>query len=350
MAEAVAKPLMHKVMRRAAANLVPLQACLELTYRCNLRCKHCYIDLPLRQQVSGELSAREWCDVFDQLLEAGTLSLLFTGGEIFTRTDFFDIAFEAKRRKFLLWLVTNGTLIDSDVAATVKELRPYWVAISLYGATTGTHEAVTGQTGSFEATVRAIRLLREQGMRVMIQGLVMDSNVREAATISDLAASLGVGVHIGYELVPTKGCALSPQQYEVTYKELEACLPAEQLLQGFPADGPGTCKAGTGVCAISPVGDVFPCLLMPLRVGNVREQTFEELWRTYPSEDLVYLRSIRKEDLAECLDCEIASFCNRCPGVALGETGSLTGRPPSACRHAAIRARLFDEETKEVYV
>lgn len=347
MAESLAKPLMHEVMRRAAANLVPLQACLELTYRCNLRCKHCYIDPPLRQHASDELSAVEWCGVFDQLLEAGTLSLLFTGGEILTRPDFFDIAFEAKRKKFLIWLATNGTLINADVAATVKRLRPHWVAISLYGATAQTHEAVTGQRGSFEATVGAIRLLREQRMRVTIQALLMDSHLWEAAAVQELAASLDVGVHLGYELVPTKGCALSPQQYEATYKELEAYLPAERLLAGFPADGPGTCKAGIGICAISPVGDVFPCLLMPLRVGSVREQTFEELWRTHPCEELRYLRSIRKEDLVECGDCEIASFCNRCPGVALGETGSLTGRPPSACRHAAIRARLFERE--EVY-
>ncbi len=193
----------------------------------------------------------------------------------------------------------------------------------------------------------AIRLLREQGLRVTIQALLMDSNVREAAAITDLAASLCVGVHIGYQLVPTKGCALSPQQYEATFKQIEAYLPSERLLEGFPADGPGTCKAGTGVGAISPVGDVFPCLLMPLRVGSVREQAFEELWRTHPSEELRYLRSIRKEDLTECRDCKIASFCNRCPGVALGETGSLTGRPPSACHHAVIRARHF--ERKEVY-
>jgi radical SAM protein with 4Fe4S-binding SPASM domain len=338
--ESLAKPLMHEVMRRAAANLVPLQACVELTYRCNLRCKHCYIDLPLRQHAADELSAREWCDVFDQLLEAGTLSLLLTGGEILTRPDFFDIAFEAKRKKFQLWLATNGTLIDADVAATMEKLRPYWVAISLYGATVETHEAVTTQSGSFEATVRAIRLLREQGMRVTIQALLMDSNMREGAAISDLAASLGVGIHIGYELVPTKGCALSPQQYEATYKKIEAYVSSEQLLEGFPTDGPGTCKAGRGVCSISPTGDLFPCLLMPLKIGNVRERTFEQLWRGRPSEELKNLRSIRQEDLVECRDCEMASFCSRCPGVALGETGSLTGRPPSACRHAAIRARL----------
>jgi radical SAM protein with 4Fe4S-binding SPASM domain len=340
---------MHEVMRRAAAKLVPLQACLELTYLCNLRCKHCYIDLPLRQRTSDELSVQEWCDILDQLFKAGTLSLLLTGGEIFTRSDLFDIAFEAKRKKFLLLLTTNGTLIDAYVAAKVKKLQPYWVAVSLYGAIAETHEAVTTQSGSFEATVHAIRLLQEQGTRVTIQALLMDSNAQEAAAISELAASLGVSVHISYELAPTKRCALNPQQYEATVKELETYLSSEQIFQGFPADGPGTCQAGKGVCAISPVGDLFPCPLMPLRIGNLRQQSFEELWRTQPAEELVYLRSIRREDLTECRDCEFASFCDRCPGVTLGETGSLTGRSPSACRHAAIRAQLFRQERKEVY-
>jgi len=349
MVEGPARPLMHEVMRRAAANLVPLHASLELTYRCNLRCKHCYIDPYLRQNASEELSTREWCDVLDQLLDAGTLSLLLTGGEILTRPDVFDIGFEAKRRKFLLWLATNGTLINADVAAKVQALQPFWTAVSLYGATAETHDTVTGQIGSFEATVSAIRLLRDKGLRVTIQAVLMDSNVEEGAAVLDLAASLDVGVRIGYELVPTKGCALSPQQYEATFDEIEACLPSEQLLNGFPGGGPGICKAGKGVCGISPIGDVVPCLLMPLRVGSLREQPLEDLWRTHPSQELIVLRSIHKEDLTECRDCEIAAYCNRCPGVALGETGSLTGRPSSACRYATVRARLFEQMREGVY-
>jgi radical SAM protein with 4Fe4S-binding SPASM domain len=349
MVEQGKEPLMYEIMRRAAQRLVPLQACLELTYRCNMYCKHCYIDLPLRQDAGRELSAGEWSDVFEQLSEAGTLSLLLTGGEILTRKDFFDIAFEAKEKRFLLWLATNGTLIDAPVAARLKELRPYWIAVSLYGATAETHEAITGQTGSFEATLGGIRLLQEQGLPTTIQALLMGPNASEASEILELGADLHVGVHIGYELLPTKGCALGPQQYQATYQELEGSLAAEHLLADFPAEGPGLCKAGKGVCAISPVGDVSPCLLMPLKIGNIRERPFVELWRDEPCQELDSLRSIQREDFLECRDCELAAFCGRCPGVALGETGSLTGRPPSACHNAAIRAHLFNKERKVVY-
>jgi radical SAM protein with 4Fe4S-binding SPASM domain len=344
-----AQPLMHQVMRIASANLRPLHACLELTYRCNLHCRHCYIDPCLRQSPSHELTAGEWGGVLDQLRDAGTLSLLLTGGEIFTRPDFLDIAFEAKRRKFLLWLVTNGTMISSADAFRLKALRPYWTGISLYGASADTHEAITGCVGSFEATVGAIKLLKEQGLRVMIQAMLMDENVRDASAILDLAASMDVAVHMSHELVPTKGCALGPLQYEAAFEGLEACVSPERLLEGFPADGPSMCRAGRGVCAISPTGEVSPCLLMPLRVGSVRESTFEELWRTHPSDELEDLRSIDEQDFSECRGCEIAAYCNRCPGVALGEAGSLTGRPLSACRHAAVRFRLHEGQRKALY-
>ena len=348
MVESGAKPLMHEIMHRAATNLVPLQACLELTYRCNLYCKHCYIDDCLRESGTDELTLLEWSDALDQLLDVGTLSLLLTGGEVFTRSDFFDIAFEAKRRRFLLWLVTNGTLINSEVAARVGVLSPHRVAVSLYGATAEAHEAITGHLGSFETTLQAIRYLREQGVRVEIHALLMDANVKQGPALLELAASLGVPAHLGYELIPTKGCALSPQQYEATFEALETNLPTELLLSGFPTHGMGTCKAGKAVCAISPVGELFPCLLMPLRIGRLREQRFRELWYTKPSKELTYLRSVQKEDIVACTNCSIASFCNRCPGVALSETGLLTGQPPSACRNAAMRSRLFDQEKNRV--
>lgn len=338
-------PLLQEVMRRASARLVPLQAAIELTYGCNLRCKHCYIDQPVRKHTSDELSLEEWCDVLDQLVQMGTLSVYLTGGEILTRPDFFDIALEVKKRKFMLWLATNGVLIDADVAARLKELRPYWIAISLYGATAETHESVTGRAGSFARTVAAIRLLREQGLRVSAQGLLMDSNAQDGTALKELGESLGVDVTIGFQLAPTKGCAISPQQYEATYQALSTnASTSDYLLENYPRDsGPDICKAGKSICAVSPTGDVFPCLLMPLRVGNVREQSLEQIWHAQVSPELERLRALRKEDLTSCRNCDKALFCDRCMGVALGETGSLTGRPDSVCRYAAMRAQLYKE-------
>jgi radical SAM protein with 4Fe4S-binding SPASM domain len=161
-----------------------------------------------------------------------------------------------------------------------------------------------------------------------------------------LGESLDAPAKLGYELAPTKQCELVPRQYAAARQCLERFVPREHLLWGFPRSGPDLCKAGRGICSISPTGEVHPCLLMPLPMGSIRERTFDDIWRVHPSEELVYLRSLRKEDLAECRDCAVAAFCNRCTGIALSETGSLTGRPPSACQHADFRAHLYLSESE----
>ena len=90
------RPLLHEVMSKSAQINIPLQAALELTYRCNLRCAHCYVDI----KEKDELSFKDWCDVMDQLKAMGTVYLLFTGGEILKRDDFIDIALYARRSGF----------------------------------------------------------------------------------------------------------------------------------------------------------------------------------------------------------------------------------------------------------
>ena len=147
MAETAAKPLMHEVMRRAAANLVPLQACLELTYRCNIRCEHCYIP---HRSGEGELSTDEWKRVIEQVTEAGCLFLLISGGEPFLRRDALEIYLHAKRNGLLVTLFTNGTMITPRIAEVLAEYPPFAVEVSVYGATRETYRSVTRVAGAYD--------------------------------------------------------------------------------------------------------------------------------------------------------------------------------------------------------
>jgi radical SAM protein with 4Fe4S-binding SPASM domain len=99
------------------------------------------------------------------------------------------------------------------------------------------------------------------------------------------------------------------------------------------------CKAGKAVCSISPHGEVSPCLLMPIKLGNLREQTMEEIWYQEGNELLDKLRDPTSYELSPCLNCALLPFCNRCPGVAYMETGNPFGRSPSACRYAKWRGK-----------
>jgi MoaA/NifB/PqqE/SkfB family radical SAM enzyme len=103
----------------------------ELTYRCNERCSHCYLDV-LRpgDNVPGELSTDECLGIVDQLDANGVLNLAFSGGEVLTRPDFFTIAEYAHAKRFVLRIFTNGLNITSVVADRLAALHPYAVEIS----------------------------------------------------------------------------------------------------------------------------------------------------------------------------------------------------------------------------
>lgn len=98
------------------------------------------------------------------------------------------------------------------------------------------------------------------------------------------------------------------------------------------------CSAGHNSCYISPYGDVFPCVQLPQAAGNLRREKFDDIW--YHAPQLERLRAIRESQLPICAQCEIRSYCERCPGLALMEGGDLFGAYERACALAEEKARL----------
>jgi radical SAM protein with 4Fe4S-binding SPASM domain len=334
-----ARPLLHVVMSKAADRLVPLQAALELTYRCNLHCKHCYIDLPS----DDELSFTEWRDAISQLKAAGCLYLLLTGGEPLVRPDSLQIARYARGLGFIPMILTNGTLITPEVAKEIASLRPLFVGLSIYGATDETHDAITGRSGSLQATLHGIGLLRQHGVVVKLQTVLMDSNAHEAAEMRRLACDVGVSLDLKYDLSPTKCGALSPQCHQLGQEQLATYADAEWVVPAEigSADHSGICMAGRASCSISPNGNVYPCIMMPLEIGNLRQAKFSEIWSGSSGSRLAYLRGLEDKDLSECSQCELTKYCSKCMGRNLTETGELTKPAPSACRNAAVRCQVL---------
>lgn len=329
--------LLRNVMEKCARLNIPTQAILELTYRCNLHCVHCYVDI----SEPDELTTDEWKNVIDQLKSAGVISLLLTGGEILLREDFLDILSYARHCKFFISLSTNGTLINSDMARDIAELKPFAISISLYGASAMTHEAVTNVSGSFEKTLAGIRALVDCGIKPLIQTVVMKSNINELEQINQLVTSLGAEINIDTVISPTKTGAESPFQFETTYDELVNCGWLPEKFHKLPDDGHGLCKAGKSMISVAPNGDVFPCNVFPVKLGNLRQANFDKIWHLEPCAELRYLRSMRRADLYACNKCELSIYCQRCPGIAFIESGSLDGPSSSACRQAETRRRLY---------
>jgi radical SAM protein with 4Fe4S-binding SPASM domain len=286
------------------------------------------------------LSFDEWKRVLAQLKAAGTIYLLITGGEAMVRADFLDIARYARRNGFFISLLTNCSLITPEIARALAELKPVYLATSLYGATATTHESVTQVPGSFQKTVEGIELLVGAGVTPTIQTTIMKTNSGELPQMKELVESLNAYIQMDMRMLPSKTGADFPFQYEAGIEELAGCDWQPDIPSQNEDIGPQMCKAGRSICSISPNGDVFPCITFPLKLGNLRQTSFDSIWSLKPCAELRYLRSMRHSSFYACNKCEIRAYCQRCTGVAYMESGSMDGPSPSACRQAQTRWRL----------
>lgn len=338
--------LLGKFMQKCSEKLIPLVVQIELTYNCNLTCRHCNVV----RKGDDELSTDEVKDIIDQLKEMGTFFLAFTGGEIFTRNDFLEIAWYAKRRGFILIFMTNATMITPEKMKEIKKIKPRNFEISLLGATPKTHDYITKADGSFQRTVDAIKELTGEGIDVTTKTALMSLNIREYEDIKALSKKLGAVPQVSPGITPKKDGSLEPQEYELSFEDLERYLPESPsdptyfLRWESDASKSRICNAGRSSCSIAPNGDVFPCVLLPIKVGNLKRQSFKEIWHTHPSDSLKRLRKLTEKDLKECSGCDLMDVCHRCAGVAYLEKGDSTASSPSACRLAAFKKSLLGKK------
>ncbi|RZI85384.1 MAG: radical SAM protein [Rubrivivax sp.] len=337
--------LMQNMGVRALRLGIPLRVQVDLTYRCNERCVHCYLD----HEDHGEMSTAEIKRVLDQLAEAGTFFLSISGGEIFMRRDLFEILEHARSRQFSIQLKTNAVMIRAAKAKRLASLGIEKVQISLYSHIAETHDAITKLPGSFKRTVEGARLLQEAGLQVSFANVLMADNAEHYQGVQALAAQMGMGYTVDATITPMMDGDRSTLALNMDDAHRARVFQDRSLL-GDQADnllaaptGPRAmeeayktlpCSAGHTACYVSPYGDVYPCVQFPYKVGNVREQSFADIWRDSPQ--LNEVRAIRVSDLEGCSSCTHGSSCSRCPGLAYLE-GNMRGPSIQDCEKSFAR-------------
>jgi radical SAM protein with 4Fe4S-binding SPASM domain len=250
------------------------------------------------------------------------------------------------------------------MAERIKAAGIERVAVSLDGAEAGTHDSFRGMPGAFDAAIRGLSLLKDLGISTQINTTVTRHNAHQLARMLELAESLGVAAFHLFLLVPV-GCGLSIAEeqairgeeaekiltwfYErslATGIELKAtCAPhyyrivreqrAEARRAGVPLAPLAThgmhamtkgCLAGTGVCFVSHQGEVYPCGYLPVSAGNLRRDSFRDIW-----EHAQIFESLRDVGNLEgkCGICEFRNVCSGCRARAFGVTGNYLAEEPS---------------------
>lgn len=339
--------LMDRVRERALAAGIPLAVHFDLTYRCNERCVHCYLD----HEDHGELTTAEIKDILDQVAAAGTLFLTLSGGELLLRRDFFELLAYARQLRFDVKVKTNATLISAAAAVRMRELGVRQVQVSVYSHRPEVHDAITRVPGSLDRTVRAIRELGACGMKVLVANVLMRQNALDYPGVRALAESLGAEYTLDPTITPkmdgdTSVLALRVPEAQVLHLFRDRSLVGEDFCRvGAPGADDETldstpCSAGHIACYITPYGDVYPCVQFPLPSGNLRRERFDDIW--WRSPQLEEVRSIRIRDLTTCPSCDHVTTCTRCPGLAFME-GSMRGPSSADCEKSTLRARVATE-------
>jgi radical SAM protein with 4Fe4S-binding SPASM domain len=337
--------LMQEMNAKALRLGIPLSVQLDLTYRCNERCVHCYLD----HDDHGEMTTPEIRSLLDQLAEAGVFFLTMSGGEILLRKDFFDILEYARALLFCVKLKTNAILIREHQADRIRSLGVDSIQISIYSHRPEIHDAITKVPGSLRRSLDAIRFLRAQGLKVIIANVLMLQNIHDYPGVKALAADLGVAFTIDPTITPRMDGDRSILSLNINQASLrqvfrdealvgnveEFCAPPKQAdeddLDVLP------CSAGHSACYVSPYGDVYPCVQFPLPSGNVRRTPFLDIWRH--SDQLNEVRSIRTRDLPSCSRCVHVVGCTRCPGLAYME-GNMRGPSSQDCEKSFAKTGI----------
>lgn len=360
------------VLNKAYQKKLAASGTFELTARCNLSCKMCYIHKAENDSnaLSNELPTAFWLDMVRQTREAGTLTMLITGGEPLLRKDFREIYFACKQAGFLVSVNTNGTLLRDEDIAFFAQYPPVRVNISLYGASEETYAALCGIGEMFTRTAENIRKLRAAGVNVKINYTVTPYNREDAAAIFAFGREVGAPVqHTTYLFPPVRVCdgccgeavRLNPQEAaELELFCMREKLCAEDFRRHSAAiragsagvtltDDDGTrdpterifCRAGTSAYWITYDGRLLPCGMLQEPYTSLIDRPFPEAWRSIQEETDHILMP------AQCTACQLRPHCEVCAAVCYGENGKFSAVPQYLCeRTKALLALYQDAEEK----
>lgn len=344
----------RRVHDRSATTARVIKAQLELTYRCNLHCRHCYTD-PYNSTtfLPRELRVDEIHRLLEDLQQIGVMWLNLTGGDIFMHPHFFEIYEAAVRKGFLLQLYTNGTLFTRSIIDRLEAIPPFTIDISCHSVTEEAFDWFTQVPGSFRAFIRGLEMLRSSGLPFTLKTKAMNWNKGEIPAIRRFVESYGGRfacttslsprlngdlAPLGYRLAPQDVIALDQQEESEEAKE--SC-PRSAEMAPPPTDRLFRCGCGTNTIHINAWGELGTCTLQYERRVSLRDHSLSEAIDTL----FCSVRAMRYQSESPCRTCEIHTFCDKKPSDARWECRDAEAPIPYDCDVALARAQSALHQT-----
>ena len=378
-------------MRLAAPNFVDI----NITDRCNMACRHCYIG----DQSSKDLPLETGLDYIRQIAELGVFKVALTGGEPLLHPNWLDFLKQIVKLGLSPMMNTNGFLFNNEVCEKIDRIKfndPMWVSISLDGLVPGRYSELrrwkNGKPAddAFSVVINNAINMARRGYRVVFNFTFTQVNYEDLLPLYQYLENKFVSLpfilnvilfglsgngaknmgelSVPYELWENAIHEIMESKLEgkLRFLKVEPTCPWEIYLPlrnygnetierslgyvsplrnpFFASQRTIGCHAGLTNLVINWDGDVHPCGLYPrndlMYAGSLKEQSLNDIWNS--SEKLNLLRGMDLRDMpTECQNCEFSSICGGgCRGAASQITGNIRGKD--------IRCPLLDEGKKNV--
>lgn len=340
---------------KADINKIPLAGSFELTSRCTLDCKMCYIHKRSsdKSAIAEEKDAKFWIDLAAKARDSGMLMLLLTGGEPLLRSDFDEIYTECKKLGLLVSVNTNATLLNEDKIRLFTEYPPQKISITLYGASPETYGKLCGNASAYQKVTDSIRKLKNAGVNIKLNYSITPDNVEDIPAVTAFAKELDVPVKAAsYMFSPTRTCGetfrLTPEEAAKAKLDWQRNMFGDEETKRILIKSDAipesndiscsqriNCRAGLSTFWVTWKGEMTPCGMMS--GPNVPIQDFTQAWKKICEErDKIFLPK-------ECSTCLLRKKCDMCAAVSMAECGKSDSVPPYACQKAHEFQKICNE-------
>lgn len=311
----------------------------EVTQHCNWKCKHCY----LASKKERELTYDEIRELLLQMREMGVYSVVFTGGEMFLRKDIMKIIEESRKLYYEVTLLTNGSLLNEKIIAQLKEMYISEISVTMFSMNPKVHDSITGIIGSHEKLMYNIKLIKKYKLSLEIKTILLKDNYKDYIEIRKFCDENGFNYRVSTHVHEkhngdncTKKLHLSNEQMVEVIGDITKIMNLTKREHGSEKY---ICTSSHYSIAINAYGDVYPCLNMPIVVGNVRHDSLKKIW--YDSEKMNMFKNMRWKDLQECNDCNKKNKCFRCSGMSYLESGNFLNKNTMDCEFTKLSEDLI---------
>lgn len=318
--------------RKARERNLPVTGSFELTPLCNLDCKMCYVHLTGEQMTASLLGVDQWKDIMSQAIDGGMLYASLTGGECLTYPGFRELYCFLRDRGIEVNILSNGYLMDEQMARFLMENPPAGVQITLYGASEEGYQRVTGYR-VFGRVLENLRRLRDLGIPLKV-AVTPNAFMEDGEETVRLLDREKIPFVINTGLLPPREETGRTAQH-ASLDDQVAMLRLSCTLQGYspdeecgkqelpPAGTDGEakegicqrgvlCGAGRSAFAIDWQGGMRPCNAFSCKPQSVPELGFSQAWQRVNQVARDYQRPV------ECRGCGYEKICKHCASEHAG--------------------------------